>query len=91
MDGYANKDLDAKKMVEGVFDRILAAKQYDHTSINFSTMVPAGAFGENDKVLTPLYNYTKGDPKDVIDSFNKKFGPSSNFAVATGFARFLDC
>ncbi|MCM4173475.1 carbohydrate kinase [Arenibacter sp. TNZ] len=85
-DGYPTEDLERlKKWLKEVFDRILAAKQYDITSINFSTYGASLVhLDENDKVLTPLYNYTKEIPQDVIDSFNKKYGPSSNFAVATG-------
>ncbi|MBC8767689.1 carbohydrate kinase [Arenibacter sp. BSSL-BM3] len=85
-DGYPTEDLERLKIwLKEVFDRILDAKKYNITSINFSTYGASLVhLDENDEVLTPLYNYTKEISKDVIDSFNEKYGPELDFAVTTG-------
>ncbi|WP_026809966.1 FGGY-family carbohydrate kinase [Arenibacter latericius] len=85
-DGYPSEDLvRLKEWLKEVFDRILNAKEYNIISINFSTYGASLVhLDDNDKVLTPLYNYTKKIPQDVIDSFNEKYGPKLDFSVNTG-------
>ncbi|SIQ21537.1 FGGY-family carbohydrate kinase [Maribacter ulvicola] len=85
-DGYPTEDLEKlKKWLKKVFDSILNAKQYNITSINFSTYGASLVhLDENDEVLTPLYNYTKDIPQDIIDLFNEKYGSKLDFAVTTG-------
>ncbi len=85
-DGYPTEDLERLKIwLKEVFDRILDAQKYDITSINFSTYGASLVhLDENDEVVTPLYNYTKKIPQEIIDSFYEKYGPKSVFAVATG-------
>ncbi len=85
-DGYPTEDLEQlKKWLKEVFDRILEAQKYDITSINFSTYGASLVhLDENDEVLTPLYNYTKEIPLEIITSFYNKYGPERDFAIATG-------
>ncbi|RTE53886.1 carbohydrate kinase [Arenibacter aquaticus] len=85
-DGHPTEDLGRlKNWLKGVFDRILDAKQYDIVSINFSTYGASLVhLDENGEVLTPLYNYTKPLPQEIVNSFYDKYGPEVDFAAATG-------
>lgn len=85
-DGHPTEDLEQlKKWLKEVFDRILEAQKYDIISINFSTYGASMVhLDENDEVLTPLYNYTKEIPQEIISSFYEKYGPETDFDVATG-------
>lgn len=85
-DGHPTEDLvRLKNWLKEVFDRILDAKQYDIVSINFSTYGASLVhLDENGEVLTPLYNYTKPLPQEIINSFYDKYGPEVDFAAATG-------
>ncbi len=85
-DGHPTENLQQlKAWLKEVFDRILEAKEYDITSINFSTYGASFVhLDANGEVLTPLYNYTKAYPQELIDSFYEKYGPELDFAEATG-------
>lgn len=85
-DGYPTEDLEQLKIwLKEVFDRILDAKEYNITAINFSSYGASLVhLDENDEVVTPLYNYTKEIPQEIIDSFYEKYGPKLDFALATG-------
>ncbi|MGB5820304.1 MAG: FGGY family carbohydrate kinase [Saonia sp.] len=85
-DGYPTEDLDAlQRWLKEVFDRMLNADEFNVTAINFSTYGASFVhLDENGEVLTPLYNYTKPLDQEITDSFFRKYGPETNFAVATG-------
>uniref|UniRef100_UPI003593E6B9 FGGY family carbohydrate kinase n=1 Tax=Pricia sp. TaxID=2268138 RepID=UPI003593E6B9 len=85
-DGHPTEDLKALEVwLKEVFDRILNAKEFNITAINFSTYGASFVhLDENGKVLTPLYNYTKPLDEELIASFYKKYGPETEFSTQTG-------
>ncbi|SHI30648.1 FGGY-family carbohydrate kinase [Algibacter luteus] len=87
-DGHPTENLPAlKKWLKKVFDRILEKKEFNVKAINFSTygasFVHIDRYG---KPLTPLYNYTKPLPKEIVTSFFEKYGPREEFLQTTGCA-----
>lgn len=85
-DGHPTEDLTKLKIwLKKVFDSILNSIEYNITAINFSTYGASLVhLDEKGETISPLYNYTKPLPKEVVDSFYNKYGPEINFSVATG-------
>lgn len=85
-DGHLTEDLESLQIwLKEVFDRILSAKKYNVTAINFSTYGASFVhLDEHGEVLTPLYNYTKPLDKAVVNGFYDKYGPKEKFAKETG-------
>ncbi len=86
-DGYPSDDLDAiRKWIFDMMDKVLKSKKYHVAAINFSTY---GAtlvhLDENHQVITPLYNYTKAVPYEIITEFIKNYG--ANIFTSTGCPR----
>ncbi|WP_204344036.1 FGGY-family carbohydrate kinase [Psychroserpens algicola] len=85
-DNHPTENLPAlQKWLKDVFDRILETKEFHITAINFSTygasLVHIDANGEP---LTPLYNYTKPLPDEIVTSFFESYGPKDEFLKTTG-------
>ncbi|TXF86648.1 carbohydrate kinase [Neolewinella aurantiaca] len=85
-DGFPTEDIQALgAWLKEVFHRILEAEQYDVQAINFSSygasFVHLGADGE---VLTPLYNYNKPLPEELVTEFYQRYGPEEDFTTHTG-------
>ncbi|WP_350285808.1 FGGY family carbohydrate kinase [uncultured Croceitalea sp.] len=88
-DGFPTEDLSAIQIwLKQCFDRILVAKKFNVTSINFSTygasLVHLDKHGEP---LTPLYNYLKPIPLDILEEFYTKHGNQDTLAVETASAQ----
>lgn len=85
-DGHETEDILAlETWIKGVFDRILESDQYDITAINFSTYGASLVHLDKDgNLVTPLYNYTKELPSEVVESFYEKYGPELKLAADTG-------
>ncbi len=85
-DGHPTEDLSAlRNWLKTVFDRILKTEKYDIKAINFSSYGASLVhLDENREVIFPLYNYTKGIPQEIIDSFYEKYGPEAAFHQQTG-------
>ncbi|PPK88920.1 sugar (pentulose or hexulose) kinase [Neolewinella xylanilytica] len=85
-DGYPTEDLPAIQLwLREVFDRILEAKVFDVTAINFSSYGASFVHLDGDgEVVTPLYNYTKPMDQSVIDQFYERYGPEEAFTARTG-------
>lgn len=85
-DGHPTENLPAlQKWLKEVFNRILNANEFDVKAINFSTY--GASFVHIDKEgnpLTPLYNYTKPLPEDIVSSFIDSYGPKEEFLKNTG-------
>jgi len=84
-DGYETEDLEALRgWIKETFDAVLESKQYDVKTLNFSSY---GASLVNldykGKALTPLYNYTKDFPEEVIKAFAEKHGDLLTIAAQT--------
>jgi len=76
-----------QKWLKAVFNRILKSNKYEVKAINFSTYGASLVhIDEHGNPLTPLYNYTKPLPEDVVTSFFEDYGPKEAFLKATGCA-----
>ncbi len=63
---------------------ILADKKFEITAINFSTYGASFVhIDKHGKLLSPLYNYLKPYPPEILDSFYRKYGDEMHFAVQT--------
>ncbi len=87
-DGHPTENLEAlQKWLKEVFDRILSNKQFKVKAINFSTYGASLVHIDvNGNPLTPLYNYTKPLPKEIVSSFFEEYGPKEAFLNTTGCA-----
>ncbi|WP_299129121.1 FGGY family carbohydrate kinase [uncultured Winogradskyella sp.] len=85
-DGHPTENLPAlQKWLKSVFDRILKAKEFHVKAINFSTYGASLVhLDENGEPLTPLYNYTKPLPGEIVTSFFETYGPKEEFLKTTG-------
>jgi L-fuculokinase len=84
-DGFPCEDIELLKnwIFEGLAE-IKNLKDYVLKAINFSTYGASFVYiDENGKILTPLYNYLKEYPEDLIDAFYKKYKGKEKFAAKT--------
>ena len=84
-DGHPADDLPAiEKWIKNSCKKLLHSKKYKISAINFSTygatMVHLDKKG---KPLTPLYNYTKSFPENILKPFYKKYGSELKIAGET--------
>ena len=84
-DGYPTEDLERlQKWLKTRFDRILNTGKYNITAINFSTYGASFVhLDKNGKILTPLYNYTKPIPKEILEEFYATYGNEKLIACET--------
>jgi sugar (pentulose or hexulose) kinase len=85
-DGYPTENLPAlHQWLKNLFDRILKDGEYEIKAINFSSYGASFVHLDgNGEVLTPLYNYTKPMPKEIIDDFFETYGSREKFYEETG-------
>ncbi|NRB47777.1 MAG: carbohydrate kinase [Saprospiraceae bacterium] len=88
-DGFPCDDLDAIQLwIQKTLTALLQDPNFDITAINFSSygasLVHLDATG---KPLTPLYNYLKPYPPEVLTSFYATFGKPSDMARETASPR----
>lgn len=81
-DGFPTEDIQLlSSFVLNTFREVLADKRYKVRGVNFSaygaSLVYLGAHGE---VLTPLYNYLKPYPQQLLDYFYEQYGGKENFS-----------
>jgi sugar (pentulose or hexulose) kinase len=84
-DDYPTENLIAlKKWLKTRFDRILKTGKYTITAINFSTYGASFVHLDKEgKLLTPLYNYTKPIPKEILEEFYSNYGEEKMIACET--------
>ncbi|MCB0839405.1 MAG: carbohydrate kinase [Bacteroidetes bacterium] len=82
-DGYPTDDLASiEKFVSEKFQEILESEEYEVTTINCSTYGASFVYLDSrGEVLTPLYNYTKPYPPEILEKFYKAYG--NDLAIAT--------
>lgn len=84
-DGFESEDLTAlKRWIKDTFDMVLESPLYDVKTLNFSSY--GASFVHLDykgKSLTPLYNYVKEIPQEVLDEFYKKYGDAISIGTQT--------
>ncbi len=89
-DGDPVDDLKAiEDWMYDVLERALARKEFEISKLNFSTY---GAtlvnLGENGKPVTPMYNYLKPYPSDLLEKFLEEFGGHESFCLSTSSPLF---
>ncbi|MFV9551378.1 FGGY-family carbohydrate kinase [Algibacter sp. PT7-4] len=87
-DGHPTENLpELQKWLKAVFNKIIETKEFDVKAINFSTYGASFVhIDENGNPLTPLYNYTKPLPENIIADFFEEYGPKEEFLKNTGCA-----
>jgi len=88
-DGHPTENLtELQHWIKSTFHNILKSKEYNVKAVNFSSygasLVHLDDMG---KVVTPLYNYTKPIPEEVISRFYEQYGPEIPFCRETGTTR----
>lgn len=83
--GFPCDDLKAiQAWIQETLATLLQDPNFDITAINFSTYGASFVHIDADgKVLTPLYNYLKPFPKEVLQSFYTTYGDPSDIARQT--------
>ncbi len=84
-DGFPTEDLDnLKKWLKTRFKSILKSEKYNITAINFSTYGASFVhLDKNGKILTPLYNYSKPIPEEILNEFYNTYGGKEKIACET--------
>lgn len=84
-DGFPCDDLDAiQNWIQQTIRTIFQEGKYAIDAINFSTYGASFVhLDKNGKPLTPLYNYLKIIPEDILQSFYKKYGDQLSIARET--------
>jgi len=84
-DGHPTEDLEAlKKWLKTRFDEILNSGKYNIIAINFSTYGASFVhLDKHGKIVTPLYNYTKPLPKEILEEFYATYSGEKQIACET--------
>ncbi len=70
--------------IDDTLTKILSNNEYEVTSINFSTYGASFVhIDENGNVLSPLYNYLKPYPQDLLNQFYDQYGDQISIAQET--------
>jgi sugar (pentulose or hexulose) kinase len=85
-DGHPTEDIvSLQKWIKNTFHSILKSKKYTVTAVNFSSYGASFVhLGDTGNVITPLYNYTKPIPQEVVEKFYGTYGPELRFCRETG-------
>jgi L-fuculokinase len=89
-DGYPSENLeDLSRWIKVTFREAIKLPQFNIEAVNFTTY-GAGMvnLAENGKPVTPLYNYLKPYPKDLLADFLLKYGDRNKFTKETSSAIF---
>lgn len=81
-DGFPTEDIDLlTSFILDSFQEILADKRYSIRGVNFSAYGASLVYLDTHrKILTPLYNYLKPYPQQLLDNFYKQYGGQENFS-----------
>ena len=84
-EGFPCDDLSAiEKWIHDVSNSVLRKGDFEIDAINFSTYGASLVhLDRNGKVLSPLINYLKPYPEDILSSFYQKYGNQSKIARET--------
>ena len=84
-DGYPCDDI--VKLIawcRSTIERIVLTGEYDIKYLNFSTYGASLVYlDNNNKRITPLYNYLKPMPEGILDGFYEKYGGKEEFSRKT--------
>ena len=84
-DGFPCEDLDSlKHFVLSTMRSIFNDPNFDIKAVNFSSYGASLVYlDENGEPLTPLYNYLKPYPDELLEQFYSKYGGKEEFAYKT--------
>lgn len=84
-DGFETENLHSlRRWIKETFDEVLDDNRFDVKTLNFSSYGASLVHLDyKGKPLTPLYNYTKDIPQEVIESFYNKHGDSLTIGAQT--------
>ncbi len=84
-DGFPCDDLPAiEKWIQNIVKKILVDKRFEVTALNFSSYGASFVhLDENGRALTPLFNYLKPFPPELLQSFYTRYGDELQFAKET--------
>ncbi len=84
-DGDPCDDLSSiTKWIKTIVSIILTSNEFEVIGLNFSTYGASFVHIDKDgELVTPLYNYLKPYPKNILDDFYKKFGSELSLARQT--------
>lgn len=84
-DGFAcENSLELRNWIADRLTELKELKEYNLKAVNFSTYGASFIYVDKDgKALTPLYNYLKPYPEELLESFYPKYKGRKNFAVKT--------
>ncbi|MEX0905018.1 MAG: FGGY family carbohydrate kinase [Balneolaceae bacterium] len=84
-DGFPCEDLDALvNWIHTELSSVIENEEFDITDLNFSTYGASLVhLDENNKVVTPLYDYLKPIPEDLKHRFYETYGGEKEFSVET--------
>ncbi|WP_339651929.1 FGGY family carbohydrate kinase [uncultured Maribacter sp.] len=85
-DGYPTENLEAiEEWAKKVFDNMLNSSKYEIEALNFSCYGASLVhIDENDKAISPLYNYMKPLNHDIYDLFYEAYGDEKELSRITG-------
>lgn len=84
-DGHPTENLEQLvDWIKEIFNSVLLSDEYEVKAVNFSTYGASLVhLDANGKVLTPLYNYTKPLPKNILDMFYNTYGDIKTMSKET--------
>jgi sugar (pentulose or hexulose) kinase len=84
-DGFPSENLDdLSRWVKLTFREASKMSQYNIEAVNFSTYGSGLVnLSENGKPVTPLYNYLKPYPKEILKDFLRKYGDKDTLGIQT--------
>lgn len=79
-DGFECDDLEAlTSWIQSIVERVCQLPEYHLKGVNFSTYGASFVhLGEDGKPVTPLYNYLKPIPEEVVEKFYRKYPEEKN-------------
>jgi sugar (pentulose or hexulose) kinase len=81
-DGFPAEDIQLlTSFILNAFREVLADKRYKVRGVNFSAYGASLVYLDTKgKILTPLYNYLKPCPQQLLDNFYEQYGGQENFS-----------
>lgn len=85
-DGFPTENLTAlEAWIQTSFEHTIKSSEYEISSINFSSYGASLVhLDEHGKPLTPLYNYLKPVPEDILEEFYSAHGSRESLERSTG-------
>lgn len=85
-DGHPTEDLSAlTDWMKLTLEKALSSPEFEITTLNFSSYGASLVhLNSQENVITPLYNYTKPMPSEVVEQFYGDYGPEMAFTMSSG-------